>query len=238
MSKPMWNAPPNWPPPPPGWTPPAGWQPDRAWGPPPPGWQFTPPRKPRGKRIAGLLLAGAVLLIVVVSAAGSGSDSGGASSSPASSALPAPANESGGALADQTRGAAKWIDTTSKDTHAVQIAAQAVQGGFKLLAGGATDLASLAAFSQLVKQSHDFCHDAELNLVTEIDDPLQSQRSQAWHAAEEFSGAYSSLRSYVDSQKPSDLADYQTKDAEATRDWNEAVKAIWTAAGRTSPPTV
>jgi len=235
MSKTTWNSPPNWPAPPAGWSPPSGWQPDPAWGPAPAGWQFTAPRKSRTKLIVGGSLGGALLLTIIigVSVGGSGtntSDTAGGGSVDQSAPV-APADD------DMAKTAA-WIDKTQGDTHSVQVAVQSVQGGIKLVQDGATDAASQAALSSLVKQSQDFLHDASLGLVTEIDDPLKSQREEAFQAANQLSDAMSKLRSYIDSSKPSDLADFQTNYQQGVQDWNEAVTKIWAAAGRSTPPTV
>jgi len=148
---------------------------------------------------------------------------------------PAPAPPTGDPDAE---GARAWIDKTNGDTHSVQVAVQSVQGGIKLVQDGATDAASQAALSSLVKQSHDFLHDASLGLVTEIDDPLKSQREEAFQAASQLSDAMSKLRSYIDSSKPSDLADFQTNYQQGVQFWNEAVTKIWATAGRPAPPTV
>jgi len=135
-------------------------------------------------------------------------------------------------------GASAWIDKTNHDTHSVQVAVQSVQAGIKLIQQGSTDPGSQAALSGLVKQSHDFLHDASLGLVTEIDDPLKSQREEAFQAASQLSDAMDKLRSYIDSSKPSDLADFQTKYQQGMQFWNEAVTKIWASAGRPTPPTV
>ncbi len=135
-------------------------------------------------------------------------------------------------------GASAWIDKTKDNTHSVQVAVQSVQGGIKLVQDGATDPGSQAALSGLVKQSHDFLHDAALGLVNEIDDPLKSQREEAWYAASQLSDAMNKLRSYIDSSKPSDLADFQTQYQQGMQYWNEAVTKIWATAGRPAPPTV
>jgi len=161
-----------------------------------------------------------------------------ASTVPATAA-PAPSQPPPGPIENpDAEGARAWIDKTNGDTHSVQVAVQSVQGGIKLVQDGATDAASQAALSSLVKQSHDFLHDAELNLVGEIDDPLKSQREEAWYAANQLSDAMDKLRSYIDSSKPSDLADFQTKYQQGVQYWNEAVTKIWTTAGRPAPPTV
>ncbi len=135
-------------------------------------------------------------------------------------------------------GASAWIDKTKDNTHSVQVAVQSVQAGITLVQQGNTDPGSQAALSGLVKQSHDFLHDASLGLVNEIDDPLKSQREEAWYAASQLSDAMSKLRSYIDSSKPSDLADFQTQYQQGMQYWNEAVTKIWAAAGRPTPPTV
>lgn len=185
--------------------------------------------------IVGGGLGGALLLTIIigVSVGGSGtnaSDTAGGGSVDQSAPV-APTDD------DMTKTAA-WIDKTNHDTHSVQVAVQSVQAGIKLIQQGSTDPASAAALSGLVKQSHDFLHDAELNLVGEIDDPLKSQREEAWYAANQLSDAMDKLRSYIDSSKPSDLADFQTKYQQGVQDWNEAVTKIWAAAGRPTPPTV
>jgi len=118
------------------------------------------------------------------------------------------------------------------------VAVQSVQGGIKLVQDGATDPGSQAALSGLVRQSHDFLHDAALGLVNEIDDPLKSQREEAWYGASQLSDATDKLRSYIDSSKPSDLADFQTQYQQGVQYWNEAVTKIWSTAGRPAPPTV
>ena len=146
---------------------------------------------------------------------------------------PAPPSEN-----PDAEGARAWIDKTNGDTHSVQVAVQSVQGGIKLVQDGATDAGSQAALSSLVKQSHDFLHDASLGLVTEIDDPLKSQREEAFQAASQLSDAMSKLRSYIDSSKPSDLADFETDYQQGIQFWNEAVTKIWATAGRPAPPTV
>jgi len=135
-------------------------------------------------------------------------------------------------------GASAWIDKTKDNTHSVQVAVPSVQAGITLIQQGNTDPGSQAALSGLVKQSHDFLHDASLGLVNEIDDPLKSQREEAWYAASQLSDAMSKLRSYIDSSKPSDLADFQTQYQQGMQYWNEAVTKIWAAAGRPTPPTV
>ena len=173
-----------------------------------------------------------------------------ASTEPATAAPAAPSSDPASVIAAQppapapatgnpdAEGARAWIDKTNGDTHSVQVAVQSVQGGIKLVQDGATDAASQAALSSLVKQSHDFLHDASLGLVTEIDDPLKSQREEAFQAASQLSDAMSKLRSYIDSSKPSDLADFQTNYQQGVQFWNEAVTKIWAAAGRPGPPTV
>jgi len=135
-------------------------------------------------------------------------------------------------------GAGAWIDKTIRDTHSVQVAVQSMQAGITLVQQGNTDPSSQAALSGLVKQSHDFLHDASLGLVNEIDDPLKSQREEAWYAASQLSDAMNKLRSYIDSSKPSDLADFQTQYQQGMQYWNEAVTKIWATAGRPAPPTV
>ncbi len=184
--------------------------------------------------IVGGSLGGAILLTIIIGVSVGGgtnaSDTAGGGSVDQSAPV-APTND------DMAKTTA-WIDKTNHDTHSVQVAVQSVQAGIKLIQQGSTDPGSQAALSGLVKQSHDFLHDAELNLVGEIDDPLKSQREEAWYAANQLSDAMSKLRSYIDSAKPSDLADFQTKYQQGVQDWNEAVTKIWAAAGRSTPPTV
>ncbi len=161
---------------------------------------------------------------------------------PTATAIPSlsePASTAPAPIANpDAEGASAWIDKTKDNTHSVQVAVQSVQGGITLIQQGNTDPGSQAALSDLVKQSHDFLHDASLGLVNEIDDPLKSQREEAWYAASQLSDAMSKLRSYIDSSKPSDLADFQTQYQQGMQYWNEAVTKIWAAAGRPTPPTV
>ncbi len=161
---------------------------------------------------------------------------------PAAAAVPSfsePASTAPAPIANpDAEGASAWIDKTKDNTHSVQVAVQSVQAGITLIQQGNTDPGSQAALSGLVKQSHDFLHDASLGLVNEIDDPLKSQREEAWYAASQLSDAMSKLRSYIDSSKPSDLADFQTQYQQGVQYWNEAVAKIWSTAGRPAPPTV
>ncbi len=253
MSEPTgrWNGPPNWPAPPSAdWTPPPGWKPDPKWGKPPKGWQFygpggsapiygMPPKKSK-KELRIALALGVILLIGIITAATGGSTSTSTTATdPLTTTAPAdPAAAQPSTGNPDATGASAWIDKTNRDTHSVQVAVQSVQAGIKLIEQGSTDPASQAALSGLVQQSHDFLHDAELNLNGEIDDPLKSQREEAWYSASQLSDAMSKLRSYIDSSKPSDLADFQTQYQQGMQYWNEAVTKIWAAAGRPTPPTV
>ena len=236
-----WHSPPNWPPPPVGWVPPAGWQPDPAWGAAPPGWEFyrlpvTPRRAANKPVLIAVVLVAAVVFAIV--AGNSSPDTAAPPSDPVTAGQAAPPVAAVVPADSDMTGAAAWISKTQSDTHSVQVAVQSVQAGIKLLQDGGSDPAATAELSGLVKQSQGFLHDAELNLVTEIDKPLKDQREEAWFAANELSDAMKKLRSYIDDQKPSELSDFQNKYQQGVRFWNEAVTKIWSTAGQPTPPTV
>ncbi len=180
MSEPTgrWNGPPNWPAPPSAdWTPPPGWKPDPKWGKPPKGWQFygpgggapvygTPHKKSKKEMRIALALGVILLIGVIVAASGGSTSTTTTATDPLTTtapADPAAAQPPPTGNPDAT-GARAWIDKTNRDTHSVQVAVQSVQGGITLIQQGNTDPGSQAALSGLVKQSHDFLHDASLNL--------------------------------------------------------------------------
>jgi hypothetical protein len=250
-----WNPPPNWPPPPSaGWTPEPGWQPDPAWGPAPDGWDFASPtaaptavggikRKVKAHPVWASAIAVIVAIIAIGAAAGPSKTTPTAATSPATRIpSPSPSPSSPAPVAPVANPdpmkVADWISRTGHSTHEVQIAIQSVQAGVRLLQSGQVGPSELAALSGLVKQSQDLCSDADLNMVNEVGNPLKSERQEAWYAADEFKDAMGKLRTYLDTQKPSDLSDFQTKYEEATRFWNEAVTKLWSYASIPKPPTV
>jgi hypothetical protein len=56
-------------------------------------------------------------------------------------------------------------------------------------------------------------------------------------AVVQLSNAVSAASSFVDSKKPSDLANFRTQWKQGRQQWNKAVTNIWNAAGE-PPPTV
>ena len=96
----------------------------------------------------------------------------------------------------------------------------------------------MASLSGIVGQAKGFLDDAKLDLVTQVDSPMKTQREEAWYAASQLSDAMGKLRNYLDTQKPSDLADYKDKFTTGQQYWNEAINALWARAGKSKPPTV
>ena len=133
---------------------------------------------------------------------------------------------------------ADWISKTQHSTNEVQVAVQSVQTGVALIQNGTPTADDLASLSAIIKQAGGFLDEAQADLFNQIDSPLKSQRQEAWYAASQLSDAMGKLRNYLDTQKPSDLADYRDKFAAGQQYWNEAVNALWARAGKSKPPTV
>jgi hypothetical protein len=135
-----------------------------------------------------------------------------------------------------TRPSTEYIDKEAHDAHVVVVSYQAVQAGVQILQQGAADPATLASFQQLLSQSKDGFDEAEHSFILASGPKGTGDADrEAAAAIREFSDAMSSARSYVDSQKPSDLADYGTHWKRGKAWWNESVSKMWGAVGQPAP---
>jgi hypothetical protein len=75
----------------------------------------------------------------------------------------------------------------------------------------------------------------EIPLDTPKPKGVESSETEMWSATDELSGAIKSARAYVDDEKPSELADYKKHWDQGRAWWNQAVTAIWQAAGQPAP---
>jgi len=135
-----------------------------------------------------------------------------------------------------TRPSTEYVDKEAHDAHVVVVSYQAVQAGVQILQQGAADPATLASFQQLLSQSKGGFDEAEHSFILASGPKGTGDADQEAAAAiREFSDAMSSARSYVDSQKPSDLADYSTHWKRGKAWWNESVSKMWGAVGQPAP---
>lgn len=203
------------------------------------------------------------LLVIAIAAGGSGSKkssgpttTAASTSSPkptsqasanAKTATPSPSGAAGTSVPSSgpspaadadTLAARGWIHKSAHYTNEVQVSVQSIQAGLQILQNGGSDPSATASFSQLLQQAHDQLDDAQLFLVGVIDGHMKTQREEAWYAANELKDAMSKARSYLDDQKPSELADFTSKYEEGSRYWNEAITALYAKAGIGSPPTI
>lgn len=248
-----WNPPPGWPAAPEGWTMPTGWQPSPDWPPAPAGWIFwqrseaasdstttsTGPGPAKSKPpmwIAGLV--GLVVVGGIIAAAGS-SSADTKKSEPSKASASSPTASKLTAQEENTKAAREWIDKYAHDTNAVKVAVESVQMGIGILQHSSGP-AELAGFSALVKQAKGYLSDANGALVgsTSGKDKMGAERENAWYGANRLESAMGELRNYLDSSKPSDLADFQEKYNEGVQLWNSSVKALYKAAGRSKPPVI
>ncbi len=101
---------------------------------------------------------------------------------------------------------------------------------------GSADPATLASFQQLLSSAKDGFDQAEHSFILANGPKGTGDADQEAAAAiREFSDAMSSARSYVDSQKPSDLADYGKHWNQGKVWWNESVSKMWGAVNRPAP---
>jgi hypothetical protein len=132
----------------------------------------------------------------------------------------------------------KYVTSHAHDAHVVVVSYQGVQAGIQILSQGVDDPVALASFQQLLSQAKG-SFDSARHTFLSSDAPggLGDANTEAWASIGEFSDAVSSARAYVDSQKPSDLADFGTHWNQGRAWWNEAVTKLWGAANQ-PPPTV
>ncbi len=134
--------------------------------------------------------------------------------------------------------AAGYVAKQAHDAHVVVVSFQEVQAGVQVLSQGGGDPSTAASFQQLLSQAKDGFDGAELSFASfglAVPSGLDDANTEASAAIREFSAAMSSARGYVDSQKPSDLADYTTHWQQGRKWWNEAVGKLWGAAHQTAP---
>ena len=198
-------------------------------------------RKTKVLTAAGVTI---VLFAVIGAAVGGGpraadTASGNTAAPDASSGPQATSAPGGASSTDDTAKISEWIRKTHHSTNEVQVAVQSVQAAAAILQNGSPPTPDdIASLSGIIKQARGFLDEAQNDLVQQIDSPLKSQREEAWYAASQLTDAMGKLRSYLDSQKPSDLSDFNDKFATGRTYWNEAVKALWARAAEPKPPTI
>jgi len=175
------------------------------------------------------ILGGIILLIIVISIA---SSSGGSKSTTAAATSTAPAPTT----ASSAPPSSEYVDRQAHDAHGVVVSYQEVQGGLQILQQSSTDPATLASFQQLLSSAKDGFDQAENSFVL-ANGPkgTGSADKEAAAAIREFSDAMSSARSYVDSRKPSDLADFGQHWNQGKAWWNESVSKMWGAVNQPAP---
>jgi hypothetical protein len=130
----------------------------------------------------------------------------------------------------------EYVDKEAHDAHVVVVSYQAVQAGVQILQQGNPDAAALASFQDLLSSSKDGFDQAEHSFISASGPKGTGDADQEASAAiREFSDAMSSARSYVDSQKPSDLASYGKHWNQGKAWWNESVSKMWGAVGQPAP---
>jgi len=135
-----------------------------------------------------------------------------------------------------TRPSTEYVDKEAHDAHVVVVSYQEVQAGVQILQQGSVDAAALASFQQLLSDAKGGFDEAEHSFILASGPKGTGDADQEAAAAiREFSDAMSSARSYVDSQKPSDLADYGTHWNQGKAWWNESVSKMWGAVGQPAP---
>jgi hypothetical protein len=129
-----------------------------------------------------------------------------------------------------------YVNAHAKDAHTVVVSVQEVQAGAAILADSTPDPGTEASFQQLLSDAKNSFESVKTSLATTTKPTgLDSAELEMFGAVDDLSLAVSSARSYVDSGKPSDLADYGTHRKQGRASWNEAVTKIWNAAGQTPP---
>jgi outer membrane murein-binding lipoprotein Lpp len=129
-----------------------------------------------------------------------------------------------------------YVDREAHDANVVVVSYQEVQGGVQILQKSSADPATMASFQQLVSSAKDGFATAENSFVLAgAPDGTGTSNEEAATAIREFSSAMDSLKSYVDGQKPSDLAGFSTHWNQGKAFWNEAVGKLWGAASKPAP---
>jgi len=175
------------------------------------------------------ILGGIILLIIVISIA---SNSGGGKSTTAAATSPAAAPTT----ASSAPPSSEYVDKEAHDAHIVVVSYQEVQAGVQILQRGSADPATLASFQQVLSDAKDGFDQAENSFVLASGPKgTGSADQEAAAAIREFSDAMTAARAYVDSQKPSDLANYGKHWNQGRAWWNESVSKMWGAVNQPAP---
>lgn len=131
--------------------------------------------------------------------------------------------------------AAKYVAKISVDAQHLVAVVFLVQATASKVADG-TD--SVQDLSDVVTEAHSQLNDVRTNLATSGPGFLSHQTAELYDAANTIKNSYGAAIKYVDNQLPSDLSDYRRQLSQGAAEWNDAVTAIWAAAGESSPPTI
>ena len=144
------------------------------------------------------------------------------------------------ALPPETVSPRDFVNAHANDAQRVVDSAQAVEGENAILAKCDVDIGDRASFQQHLSDAKDSFDNVGNSLAPSASNPpagYESAYSDMEKAVVQLSNAVSAASSFVDAQKPSDLANYSKQWQQGRNQWNEAVTNIWKAAGK-PPPTV
>jgi hypothetical protein len=142
------------------------------------------------------------------------------------------------ALPPQTVSPADFVNAHTNDAQSVVAGVQAVEKAMR--ASCDVGIGDRAAFQQQLSDAKESFDKVGSSLMPSASNPptgLESAYNEMENAAVQLSNAVSAASSFVDSQKPSDLANYSKQWQQGRKQWNEPVAKIWSAA-RKPPPTV
>lgn len=133
--------------------------------------------------------------------------------------------------------AAAYVSAHAKAANAVVVSVQEIRAGVGILKAS-PDMATEASFQQLLTSAKSQLDSAKSEFaMASAPTGMDQANLDMFGAVDELETAIDSAHAFVDSQKPSDLADFDTHWQQGMGDWNSAVHKIWTAA-KVKPPTV
>jgi hypothetical protein len=150
--------------------------------------------------------------------------------------------QAGHRIAQDTVSAADFVKAHHNDADSVVDTVRAVQERKTMVASCDSDIATRASFQQTLSDAKDEFDAVNNKLVssaatmraesTANPPTLESAYIEMETAVAQLSDAVSTASSFVDSQKPSDLANYRTQWTQGSQHWNKAVTKIWDEAGQ------
>jgi hypothetical protein len=133
-----------------------------------------------------------------------------------------------------------WIREHGVSAEYVAGIVRIVQTGVnKTAPSGSEAESALYELAQVAQKAHDQIDEVRNNFATtETNGAVGKAAVEVFTAANELKNAMGAIVAYTGNPNPATLAHFTSQYTPAREEWNEGVKAIWSLAHKSKPPTI